>query len=106
LSRFHIRHAGHRLIDQEELWILRQQHADLEPLLLAVRQAAGKAVAHRSEASGRQNFVDAVVFGRRLSPPQARPRAMIALERQLEIVEYRMAVEHGRLLEFAANAEI
>ena len=39
-------HAGDRLVDQQQLRVLREQHADLEPLLLAVRQAAGEAVAH------------------------------------------------------------
>jgi hypothetical protein len=34
---FRIGHAGHRLIDQQQSRLLRQQHADLEPLLLAVR---------------------------------------------------------------------
>src|SRR6202035_6062141 len=39
-------------------------------------------------------------------PPKRGARAMIAFERQLEIVKYRMAIEHGRFLEFAADAEI
>ncbi len=29
-------HAGHGLIDEQQPWILHEQHADLEPLLLAV----------------------------------------------------------------------
>ncbi len=45
LMRFDIGHAGHRLVDQQQLRILRQQHADLEPLLLAMRQIAGEPVA-------------------------------------------------------------
>ena len=38
-------HAGHRLIHQQQLWILQQQHADLEPLFLTVRERAGAVVA-------------------------------------------------------------
>ena len=33
-------HAGDRLVDQQQLRVLHQQHADLEPLLLAVARAA------------------------------------------------------------------
>ena len=33
---FLMRHAGDRLVDQHELRLLHEQHADLEPLLLAV----------------------------------------------------------------------
>src|SRR5437660_2420997 len=35
-----VRHARHRLVDEEELGILRHHHPDLQPLLLAVRQRA------------------------------------------------------------------
>ncbi len=50
LPRLGVGHAGDRLVDQQQLRLLRQQHADLEPLLLAVRQAAGDALAHASSA--------------------------------------------------------
>ena len=33
-------HAGDRLVEQQQLGLLHQQHADLEPLLLAVREQA------------------------------------------------------------------
>ena len=36
------RHAGNRLVDQEQFGILHQQHADFEPLLLAVREYSSK----------------------------------------------------------------
>ena len=36
-------HAGDRLVDQQQLRVLRQQHADLEPLLLAVRERRRRA---------------------------------------------------------------
>ena len=45
------RHAGHRLVDQQQLGLLHQQHADLEPLLLPVRQRAGERV--RADRSAR-----------------------------------------------------
>ena len=36
LGRLFIGHAGGRFVDQQKLWILREQHADFEPLLLSV----------------------------------------------------------------------
>ena len=46
------RHAGDRLVDQQQLRLLHQQHADLEPLLLAVRRAC-RAMRVALVASGR-----------------------------------------------------
>ncbi len=40
-----------------------------------------------------------------LPVPQRGARAAIGFERQFEIVEHGVAVEHGRLLEFTADAE-
>ncbi len=37
LARLGVGHAGGRLVDQQQLRVLGQQHADFEPLLLAVR---------------------------------------------------------------------
>jgi hypothetical protein len=37
-------HAGHRFVQQQQLRVLHQQHADLQPLLLAVAQQAGGAL--------------------------------------------------------------
>ena len=36
-------HPGHRLVEQQHVGVLHQQHADLQPLLLPVRQHAGRA---------------------------------------------------------------
>jgi len=54
--------------DQKQPWFLRQEHADLEPLLLAMRQAAGDAFAQRSEAHDLQDAVmrsSSALFGAR-----------------------------------------
>ena len=47
---FLVGHAGHRLVEQQQLRVLHQQHADLQPLLLAVAQQAGGAL--RARPSG------------------------------------------------------
>ena len=35
-------HAGGRLVEQQQLWAAGERHADLQPLLLAVRERAGR----------------------------------------------------------------
>ena len=47
-------HAGHRLVEQQQLGVLHQQHADLEPLLLAVAQAARRCAAPRAQVDQRR----------------------------------------------------
>ena len=55
-------HAGHGFVDQQQLRVLRQQHADLQPLLLSVREICGEIVALGLEPDRRENFVDALAF--------------------------------------------
>ncbi len=98
-------HAGDRLVDQQQFRLLRQQHADLQPLLLPVRQAAGDARAQRLEADGVEDSVDALLLRQRRLPQQRRAHAAVVFERQQQIVLDRVHLEHGRLLEFAADAE-
>ena len=45
LVRFLVGHAGGGFIDEQELRVLREEHADFEPLLLAVRERAGFPIA-------------------------------------------------------------
>ena len=44
------RHAGHRLVHQQQFRVLHQQHADFEPLLLAVREYSSQRIALLREA--------------------------------------------------------
>ena len=37
-------HAGHRLVNQQELRLLREQHRNFQPLPLTVRQDTGKSM--------------------------------------------------------------
>ena len=108
LPRLGVGHAGDRLVDQQQLRVLRQQHADLEPLLLAVRQAAGRG--DRAAASRRmvsRMLVDAAVLVGASSRHSSVARgAAVVLQRQQQIVLDGVALEHGRLLELAADAEL
>ena len=47
--RFLVGHAGDRLVQQQQSRLLHQQHPDLEPLLLAVRQQSGRSIGLRGE---------------------------------------------------------
>jgi hypothetical protein len=60
-------HAGDRLVEHQQLGLLHQQHADLQPLLLAVR-AAGLGVEPVAQAD---------LLGHRLHA-RARPRCLKA----------------------------
>ena len=59
------RHAGHRLVDQQQFRVLHQQHADFEPLLLPVRENSSQRFALLREADDVQHFVDSSSAARR-----------------------------------------
>ncbi len=60
-------HAGDRFVDQQQFGVLRQQHADLEPLLLAVAEVGGELVLAADQADGFEDFGDArMVLGARV----------------------------------------
>ncbi len=50
-------HAGDRLVDQQQLRLLHQQHADLKPLLLAVGEHSSQHVLLVREADDFENVV-------------------------------------------------
>ena len=52
-------HAGDRLVEHQQLGVLHQQHADFQPLLLAVREQAGLGVELVGQADVLRHFVDA-----------------------------------------------
>ena len=82
LLRLDVGHAGDRFVDQQQLRVLRQQHADLEPLLLAVAQARRPAVARVGQADGLQDAVDPLGSSPAHAPEQRAHDAVIDVERQ------------------------
>src|SRR5262245_59934581 len=99
-----IGHSRYWLVDHEELGILDHDHADLEPLLLAVGESAGALARVRGQADGLQDGVDALTLG----PAQARlERGKNALararQRQLEVLPHGELGEDRRRLELAAH---
>src|SRR5258708_33936701 len=53
-----MRHAGSRLIEQNELWIRRQHDAELNPLPLTMRELAHRALCRAGEADTLQHLID------------------------------------------------
>ena len=98
-------HAGDRLVDQQELRVLRQQHADFQPLLLPVRQRSGDARPMVGKPRRREDGVDRLPRLRVFASEQSRAHAARRLGRQQEIVLDRVIFEHGRLLELAPDPE-
>ncbi len=98
-------HAGHRLVDQHQLGVLRQQHADLQPLFLAVAEARAQHMLLRLHADDRQDLGQPVVLG----PGRRRAQQLVpgahARQRQQEIVAHRVVIEHRGLLELPPDAE-
>ena len=75
-------HAGDGFVDEEELRVLGEQHADFEPLLLAVAEVAGAAMVVVVQAGGLEDAFDAGAFGSGLAGAQGEPRAAVVGERQ------------------------
>src|SRR6266849_11117860 len=71
LVRLGIGHAGDRLVDQQELRFLGEQHADFEPLFLPVGEAAGEARAQRAEPYGLEQAIDARLLVEARAPNQS-----------------------------------
>jgi hypothetical protein len=103
---FLVRHAGDGFVHQEELWFLHQQHADFQPLPLAVGEDGGAVPCPLGEADFRQGGFDAaLVFGTQ-HPAEAGPRVARRLQGEFEVLEHREGIEDRWLLELAADAEI
>ena len=54
-------HAGGGFVNEKNLRVLGEEHADFEPLLLAMAEAAGDAVTELGEADGFEDLLDAVL---------------------------------------------
>ena len=104
--RFFIRHAGNRLVEQQQLRVLHQQHADFEPLLLPVAQVPGQPVHAANELNRHQHFRQPVALLRVELEEHRCLHALIGLERQFQVFKHRELLEHRRFLELAANAQL
>src|SRR5229473_6098486 len=98
------RHAGNRLVNQEQLRVLHQQHADFEPLLLAVRKYSSRRPALPREADDVKDLVDSLLLRGRNTGSQRFQERPAAGQCQFEVLEYRQLLEHGRLLKLPPDS--
>ena len=93
------------LIHQQHVGILGQQHGDLEPLLLAVGQAASPLGGMGFQTHHRQQLLHPVALAAVQPTEQQAERGVTALHRQLEIApRSEVLIDPGRL-KLAADAE-
>ena len=98
-------HAGGGFVHEEKLWVLREQHSDFEPLLLAVRQRPGFPRRPVGQADGLEHFMDALALGRGHAREDRAPDAAAPLKREQDVLEDRVVdVNRGRL-ELPTDAE-
>jgi hypothetical protein len=81
---FLVGHAGHRLVEQQQLGLLDEQHADLEPLLLSVRQRCRHGGLANVEADGLQHFIDAARAASRSSSREQAASTLLSAFRRAQ----------------------
>ena len=105
LDAFADAHAGDRLVEHQQVGVLDQQHADLEPLLLAVAEQSRHRCSRRSfEEDHLGDFLDR---GRAPGVARERQRAehgTAARKGDLQVLEHGEIVVDRRRLELAADA--
>ena len=104
ILRFRIGHAGRRLIKQQQMRLLHQQHADLKKLFLTMGQQTGLAVALAVKTQQAQHLIQPIVLFAAYPGAQAGPHRFIPLHRQGEIFRHRQRFEDRRLLKLAPDA--
>ncbi|MNH76804.1 hypothetical protein D3C73_290880 [compost metagenome] len=101
---FCIGHARHRLIEQEQLRVLHQQHADLEKLLLTMREQPGLTIDRGGQANRLQHFADPVLLLATEARTQTGPHRLVGFLRQFQVFKHAQRFENGRLLKLATDA--
>ena len=99
-------HSRHGLVEQEELRLLHEQHADFQPLLLTVGEKPRLTRRLGQELDRFQRRRDAVAGLGVQSRAERGPHPLVAFLRELEVLEHGVALENGRLLELAADTRI
>jgi hypothetical protein len=97
------RHAGDRLIHQQQFRILHQQHPNLEPLLLAMGQNPPQHIFLSGQTDDANYFFNSFFLGRRHASPQRLKKGPIAGQRQFQVFGNRQLFKYRWLLEFPSN---
>jgi hypothetical protein len=104
--RLLVAHAGYRLVEEQQPGLLHEQHADLQPLLLAVGEQPGHAARRIGEPDERQGIRDAIALLAGQFCGERPAHALVRLHRELQVLESGMVLEDGRFLELAPDAGV
>ena len=103
---FLVGHAGHGFVEQQQFGVLHQQHADLQPLLLAVAQVAGEAPDTLCQMNRHQYFSQPVaLFGVELEE-HGRLHALVGFQREFQVFKHGELFKHRWLLKFSTDTQL
>ena len=105
LMCLHVGHARGGFVHEEQPGALREQHADLQPLLLPVGQRAGFPVPLRGEVDRTEDFIDAIPLGVVRFVKKARPNSAAAFEAEEQIFPNSVIGIDGRRLKCPTDTE-
>src|SRR3954447_12938588 len=97
-------HARHGFVEHQQVRVLDQQHADLEPLLLAVAEFGSRGVEAVLEEDHLGDFLDTILHDLVALEGERAEYGAAAWIGDLEVLEHREILEYRWRLEFAANA--
>ncbi len=106
-------HAGHRLVEQDQLRLQRHGAGQFDALAQAVGQGAGGRLAHRLQVEEVDDLLDLAAMLELLAPragqPVQRSRDEVVLQEVMppdhDVVEHAHVLEQRQVLEGAADAE-
>ena len=106
-------HAGHRLVEQDQLGLERHRARQLDALAQAVGQRAGDRLAHRLQVEEVDDLLDLAAMRELLAPRAGEPIerageeivAQQVMAPDHDVVEHGHMVEQREVLEGAADAE-
>ena len=103
---FFIGHARHGLIEQQQFGVLHQQHANLQPLLLSMRQLTRHAVHAAGQMDGVQHFGQAIALFAVALKKHRVLDALVRFQGKLQVFKHRQLFKHRGFLKLAANAQL
>ena len=103
---FRHRHSGHGLVQHQQVRLLDQQHANLQPLLLTVAERGRRFIQAACQEDGFCHLFHGL--NHRLVPLEGQcPHHAVALGvGHLEVFEHSQILEHRRCLELPAHARM
>ncbi len=98
-------HSCHRLVKQQKLGVLHQQHPDFQPLFLSVAELRGFVAQHFVKVNLVGNLVDFANQLRVALEEQRTENAALPGVRDFQVLEDRQILVYGWILKFPADAD-